>query len=266
MDFSQFEVFTVFIIIFLLLEFFFPRSNFKSNNSANWLVNFGLYIIVMIFRPLAAPILLLFSDIINYQPLALWDSLPTILTLFTSILFIDFFAYWQHRIFHFFTLLWRCHLVHHSDTEMNISTNFRHHPFEFIATSVLTTLFLYLFKLPEFTLIIYFFLSTVIALWHHSDIKNSTLLNKLLQPIFITPEIHRLHHSSNTQERNSNYGMVFSFWDKLFSSYTEPKNTENDIEFGLEYFRSDADKKFINVLLQPKRYGKIQQKSYCKKN
>ena len=149
---------------------------------------------------------------------------------------------------------------------MNVSTNFRHHPFEFIATSVLTTLFLYLFKLPEFTLIIYFFISTVIALWHHSDIKNSTLLNKLLQPIFITPEIHRLHHSSNTQERNSNYGMVFSFWDKLFSSYTEPKNTENDIEFGLEYFRSDADKKFINVLLQPKRYGKKQQKSYCKKN
>ena len=257
MAFSQFKLFAVFIIIFLLLEFFFPRKNSNRNNSNNWLVNFGLYIVFIICRPLSAPIiLLLFSDIIYYQPLGLWDTLPTVFTLLISILFIDLFTYWQHRVFHFSTLLWRCHLVHHSDTEMNVSTNFRHHPFEVIATSVFTTLFLYLLKLPEFILIIYFFLATAISLWHHSDIKNCILLEKLLQPIFITPEIHRLHHSSNPQERNSNYGMVFSFWDKLFSSYTTPEYTNSDIEFGLEYFRASEDKKFINVLLQPKRYGK----------
>ncbi len=255
MAFSRFELFALFISIFLLLEFFFPRKN-SNNNSDNWLVNFGQYIIVMIFRPLAAPILLLFSDIINYQPFTLWDSLPTTFTVLLSILLIDLFAYWQHRVFHYFTLLWRCHLVHHSDTEMNVSTNFRHHPFEFLATSVLTTLFLYLLKLPELTLAIYFFLSTAISLWHHSDIKHMARLEKLLQPILITPEIHRLHHSSNTKERNSNYGMIFSFWDKLFSSYTAPNNAENDIEFGLEYFREDRDKTLINVLLQPMRYSK----------
>lgn len=211
----------------------------------------------MMFRPLAIPVaLFFFSDIINYQPLAFWDSLSPLLTLIISILIIDIYAYWQHRVFHFYKLLWRCHLVHHSDTEMNVSTNFRHHPFEFIVTSVLTTLFIYLLKLPEFTLVMYFFLSTVISLWHHSDIKRVEFLENLLQPIFVTPDIHRLHHSSNTHERNSNYGMVFSFWDKLFSSYTAPKNIEKEVEFGLEYFRTDGDKKFISVLLQPKRYGK----------
>jgi len=99
-------------------------------------------------------------------------------------------------------------------------------------------LFLYAIKLPEFTIITYFFLSTVISLWHHSDIKYVALL------------------ASNTKERNSNYGMILSFWDKLFSNYTAPKNTENDIEFGLEYFRTNTEKTFINVLLQPKRYKK----------
>lgn len=253
---SQFELLAVFIVVFLLLEFFFPRKSLRKNNSENWLVNFGLYIIVMIFRPFFAPILLFFGDIIDYQPLALWDLLPITFTLLLSILLIDLFAYWQHRVFHFFTLLWRCHLVHHSDTEMNISTNFRHHPFEFIATGILSTLFFYVLKLPEFTLIIFFFLSSVISLWHHSDIKHSPILEKLLQPLFITPEIHRLHHSSNTQERNSNYGTIFSFWDRIFSSYTPPQSTGNDIEFGLEYFREDLDKKFVNILLQPKRYRK----------
>jgi sterol desaturase/sphingolipid hydroxylase (fatty acid hydroxylase superfamily) len=139
---------------------------------------------------------------------------------------------------------------------MNVSTNFRHHPLEFIITSVLATLSLYLLKLPEFTLVVFFFLSTVISLWHHSNIKHIALLEKILQPIFITPEIHRLHHSSNSEERNSNYGLIFSFWDKLFSSYTEPKRTEKYIVFGLEYFRAGADKKIINVLLQPKHYSK----------
>jgi sterol desaturase/sphingolipid hydroxylase (fatty acid hydroxylase superfamily) len=102
-------------------------------------------------------------------------------------------------------------------------------------------------------------LSTVISLWHHSNIKHSKLLEKILQPIFVTPEIHRLHHSSNMLERNSNYGTIFSFWDKLFLSYTPPKSIDTDIEFGLEYFREDVDKKLVTVLLQPKRYGRKNQ-------
>jgi len=253
---SQFEVFALCIIVFLLLEFFFPRKNTYNKNSNNWLVNFGLYMIILIFRPLAAPLVIILSDIIYYQPSDLWYSLPAPIILILSTLIIDTFIYWRHRAFHLFTILWRCHLVHHSDTEMNVSTNFRHHPLEFIVSNTLMILFLYAIKLPEFTIITYFFLSTVISLWHHSDIKYAAFLEKLLQPIFITPEIHRLHHSSNTKERNSNYGMIFSFWDKLFSSYTAPKNTENDIEFGLEYFRTNTEKTFINVLLQPKRYKK----------
>lgn len=256
MAFSQFEVFALCIIVFLLLEFFFPRKSTNNKNPNNWLVNFGLYMVILIFRPLVAPLLIILSDIIYYQPFNLWFSLPTPIILILSTLVIDLFIYWRHRVFHLFTILWRCHLVHHSDTEMNVSTNFRHHPFEFIVSNALMTLFLYAIKLPEFTIITYFFLSTAISLWHHSNVKHTSLLEKLLQPIFITPEIHRLHHSSNTQQRNSNYGMIFSFWDRLFLSYTAPKNTQNDIEFGLEYFREDTDKTFINVLLQPVRYSK----------
>lgn len=256
MAFSQFEVYALCIIVFLLLEFFFPRKNDNNNKHNNWLVNYGLYMIFLICRPLAAPLLIILNDIIHYQPSDIWFSFSTPITIIVSILILDLFVYWQHRLFHLFTILWRCHLVHHSDTEMNVSTNFRHHPFEFIASSLLMTLFLYAIKLPEFTIITYLFLSTAISLWHHSDIKYLPLLEKFMQPIFVTPETHRLHHSSNIHERNSNYGMVFSFWDMLFSSYSVPKNTENKIEFGLEYFREDSDKTFINVLFQPKKYRK----------
>ncbi len=137
-----------------------------------------------------------------------------------SFLFMDLIMYWWHRINHIVYPLWKFHELHHEEKELNIYSTFHfHHKEIFISTGWKTILFPLIGIRPE-SLIIYEAVFFSVILFHHSNFKLGFIWDKIVGSIIVTPGLHHIHHSVNITESNSNYGSVFSFWDRLFGSIT----------------------------------------------
>ncbi len=168
-------------------------------------------------------------------------------------LFLDFWRYWEHRIFHKVPLLWRAHLVHHSDTYIDITTSQRHHPLEALITTPMILLFVLALGLPAEGIATYILVAIVSSLWVHSNLRFPVKLDSVLRKLIVTPAVHAVHHSSLQQETDSNYGSILTIWDRLFGTYYDPSNA-NIRHYGLEYFHQAKDCTLMRALLQPILY------------
>lgn len=128
-------------------------------------------------------------------------------------------AYWLHRLEHTVPLLWRMHCIHHCDTAVDLSTGFRNHPFEtlFIAASLGAIAAVFGLSVPA--LLIYGAAAGVFALWSHANLHLPARCDRALRVLAVTPAMHRVHHSARRAETDSNFGEVFSVWDRLFGTY-----------------------------------------------
>ncbi len=177
-------------------------------------------------------------------------QLPLIPEAILLFLFWDFWRYWQHRVFHEVPLLWRAHLVHHSDTAIDVTTSQRHHPFEGIIVTV--TAFILIFALGIFSggaRYLPVCIHTVCALSATPISSCRKLSIDRLRAWLVTPAVHAMHHSSYQPETDSNYGAVLTIWDRMFGTYTAPGN--GPTRFGLEYFRGPKTARCWSTLLQP---------------
>jgi len=247
-------------IIWLLLAVFLLWENISPDKSLatiqqRWVINFSLLLISFVITASLNYIFNLNStdniDTALLSPFLRNKDLFLFLSLF---LLLDLFYYLLHRIMHYYHLLWRCHCVHHSDLNVDISTNFRHHPFELILTWSLMSTFVWLIKIDFSVLAIFGGVSAIIQMWHHSNIKINAKLDNYLAYILVTPKVHRIHHSADIKHTNSNYGTIFTFWDRLFGTFTKPSNVIQPITYGLEYFNKPVQQSFIGVLKQPLIY------------
>ncbi|MEP6712752.1 MAG: sterol desaturase family protein [Ferruginibacter sp.] len=149
-----------------------------------------------------------------------------------SFIFLDFIIYAWHRINHLFPSLWKFHAFHHKEKELNVFSTFHFHPKEIIISTCWRLVLLPLIGIAPAALLIYNTVFFTIILFHHSNIKIPYKWDKLLGNIIVTPGLHHVHHSVKMIESNSNYGSVFSFWDKIFGSVTFYR--QQSIKFGLE--------------------------------
>lgn len=172
-------------------------------------------------------------------------------------LLIDLLEYVLHRLHHHYRLLWAVHLVHHSDIELDATTQFRHHPLEMLIAIALFTLFIVSFSINPYVVLVYGVVATSIALWHHSNTRLLDNVDKLLCFLVITPRLHRLHHSRLRENTDSNYGVVFSLWDRVLGTLND-KTTQDGSDFGLEYFNSPQDQSLTKVIIQPVKYWQNQ--------
>ena len=180
-------------------------------------------------------------------------GLPNELLLIMQFLLIDLIYYIKHRVDHYFEPLWRLHLVHHSDTQVDVSTSFRHHPFEVISNYIIVMFVAWLCGVPYSLLALYTFISSLIQPLHHANIALPARLLAYLSSIIIIPAIHKVHHHSDQTFTNSNYGNLFPFWDRIFRTYQTAPDTA---DCGLEYFREKNEESLSSVLTQPFRYSK----------
>jgi len=125
--------------------------------------------------------------------------------------------------------------------------------------------FVWLIKVDFSILAIFGGVSSIIQMWHHSNIKINAKLDSYLGYILVTPEIHRIHHSSYKKYTNSNYGMIFTLWDRIFGTFTQPNQIKHPIIYGLEYFREPAQQTFIGVLRQPLIYSRNKKPLHLRK-
>ncbi|PCI61165.1 MAG: hypothetical protein COB35_07150 [Gammaproteobacteria bacterium] len=246
------------LVLLLLWEYFFPREVI-SDLKQRWLNNFGLYLFNLLIKWGFTLLITLFSIsmiTIKHEYTLIYlleNNLSPAYFLLLSLLIIDIFSYGIHRLFHTYKLLWCMHLVHHSDIQLDVTTNFRHHPFEQIATSLIFAIFMLFTQLPLKAMVIYAITSTIIQLWHHSNININTKIDRIMGWLIVTPRIHKVHHSAYIKETNSNYGTLFSCWDRLFSTFLSPYTTDKTTTFrvGLEYFRTNNEQTFWKILQQP---------------
>jgi sterol desaturase/sphingolipid hydroxylase (fatty acid hydroxylase superfamily) len=122
---------------------------------------------------------------------------------------------------HVVPLFWRVHRVHHSDPMLDISTTVRFHPLEFIIQLVPNVIVIAALGLPAWALMVYELLDAAMNVFIHANVRLPSVVDRRLRLLLVTPDLHRVHHSADLLETNSNYGVTISAWDRLFHTYRE---------------------------------------------
>ncbi len=164
------------------------------------------------------------------------------------ILGIDLWMYVWHRLNHETAFLWRFHSVHHSDATLDVTTSWRFHYMEILFSELLRLPLFMLMGAGIEHLLLYSLLMTPVIEFHHSNISIPPALDRLARLVIPTPVMHRLHHSRERSEHDSNYGSMLSLWDRLFGSFLM-KESLDGLRLGLDQ-ESDPSKQRLFALLR----------------
>lgn len=244
------------LIIVALWELFWPEHRSVSPFIARWANNFSLFVLCLICTALLTPSIALVSNwLLERSPLR-WSpgELGFWLHLAYACLMLDVLNYALHRAMHEVPLLWKLHALHHSDVSLDVSSTVRHHPLEAIVTAIVMGAAGAVVGCAAYEVAVYAILETVVQLVAHADVRLPRPLERAARAIVVTPNFHRLHHSSEKIETDSNYGQVLAIWDKLFGTsrgFADDKH--RPIEFGLKAFRDDRSQRLDQLLLLPAR-------------
>jgi sterol desaturase/sphingolipid hydroxylase (fatty acid hydroxylase superfamily) len=178
-----------------------------------------------------------------------WNS-PPWLEFITVLLAATLLLYFIHRAMHCWPALWRFHCVHHCDHELDVSTGFRHHPVEVVVAMVALTP-LYLLAGAQTAVLIAVQTTLIIGeIFTHGNIKVRNAFANPIAWLFVTPHLHSLHHSSIRRETDSNFGQVFSFWDRLFGTFVSKPASENgQITIGIDDIDAANAQNLVQQLL-----------------
>jgi len=148
---------------------------------------------------------------------------------------LDLFAYFAHVLMHKSWLGWQFHRVHHSENAVDVTTAFRQHPGETVWRMLWQLSAVVVFGIPLWAVVIYLILSALNAQTEHANIRLNGKVDQLLRFIIVTPHMHKVHHSRDQKETDSNYSNIFSCWDRLFGTYT-PAIDLQKLRYGLDGF------------------------------
>ncbi len=161
---------------------------------------------------------------------------------------LDLSAYLAHLLLHKSWLGWQFHRVHHSENAVDVTTTFRQHPGESVWRILWQLAAVLVFGLPLWVVIVYLTLSSLNAQMEHANIRLNDNLDRRLRLLVVTPNMHKAHHSRDQKETDSNYSNIFSFWDRLFDTYTSQVNFQ-ELRYGLDGF-DDREKQTLPGLLK----------------
>lgn len=241
------------MILLFLIEGFVPRRATKENQACRWLSNIGL-IVINHFLIIAYSFLIsgLVSVIQFSSPILQYFDISNLLLFVIILLVMEFVTYWTHRAFHKIPLLWRLHAAHHTDTEFDVTTSHRHHPFDLMLNTLILTPIVFALGAPTIVLVLYNLIHITFSLLSHSNIAIPNKLDNFLRLLVVTPDFHRMHHSSDRQYTDSNYGAIVPWFDYLFKTATcLPYNELPQMDLGLEVLRASKDNRLDKILITP---------------
>ena len=243
------------LITMLLLELLLPRRQMQRPRYVRWVNNLGLVATdVILLRVLVPFSLLWLANDIESRGMGLFNllELPFWIGLTISVVILDLAVYFQHRVFHLVPVLWRLHRVHHTDTEYDTTTGLRFHPIEILISIAIKIAMILLLGAPVLAVLIFEVLLNGMALFNHANLKLPIALDRVLRRLVVTPDMHRVHHSIEPGEFNTNFGFNLSCWDRLFHSYLDqPEKGHESMVIGQSNFRSTREARLDRMLLQP---------------
>lgn len=165
-----------------------------------------------------------------------------------GIVSLDFFGWTSHVLMHKVSWLWRVHRVHHSDSHVDATTSFRQHPIEGVLRFLFTIVPAFALGLPPGLVAVYRLLSGINAVLEHANVRLWMPLDSALRLAVVTPGMHKVHHSRNQVETDSNYGNLFSLFDRIFRTYVSPGRVV-ELQYGLNDF--DGRRTAVELLKSP---------------
>jgi sterol desaturase/sphingolipid hydroxylase (fatty acid hydroxylase superfamily) len=183
--------------------------------------------------------------------LVYWLGTSVLLTVIVSALVLDLFGGWMsHMIEHKIPLFWRMHIIHHADNNVDVTSGLRHHPLESVWRGIFFLIAIIICGAPIYAVMIYQTVLTIFVAFTHANISLPGWLDKGLSYVLVSPNMHKVHHHWKQPYTDSNYGAVFSIWDRLFGTYMQldPKN----IHYGLDrYYSNEKDEDLAALMKKP---------------
>ncbi len=257
----RFGFFIAVLGIMAVWEILVPRRALNVSKSIRWINNLGIValntIILRLIFPAAAVGMAALADtqdwgILNYIQSPIW------LAVIVSVIIMDAVIYFQHVLVHAVPLLWRLHRVHHADLDFDVTTGSRFHPIEIILSLLIKFATIIMLGPPIIAVVLFEVLLNSTSMFNHANVQIPQKVDRLLRWFVVTPDMHRVHHSVENDETNSNFGFNLPWWDRLFGTYrNQPRAGHKQMIIGINTFRDRQHCTLLPGMLAMPFIGKI---------
>ncbi|MCY7422124.1 MAG: sterol desaturase family protein [Chitinophagaceae bacterium] len=226
---------------------------YKKNKLRHATVNFSFTIIHLIIHTGFAVLIILLSDWTRLQHFGIiqWVGASTLGSIIITLLVLDFFGGWLvHITEHKVKWMWRFHVVHHADNNVDVTTGLRHHPVESVFRGLFFLAGVIVAGAPMYAVMIFQTLLVLATQFTHANISLPKWLDNALSFVLVSPNMHKVHHHYKQPYTDSNYGAVLAIWDRLLGTFM--RLAPNQIKYGLDrYYPNDKDEDFGALLKRP---------------
>ena len=219
-----------------------PRRALSVSKARRWASNLGIVflnsaLLRIIFPATAVAVAVLAQE--RGWGLLNQHDVPFALAVVASVVALDLAIYLQHVMFHAVPALWRLHRMHHADLDFDVTTGARFHPIEILLSMLIKMAVIVVIGPPAVAVMIFEVLLNATAMFNHANVRLSPAADRPLRLLVVTPDMHRVHHSVEEHETNSNFGFNLSLWDRLFRTYkTQPDAGHERMTIGIRGYRA----------------------------
>jgi sterol desaturase/sphingolipid hydroxylase (fatty acid hydroxylase superfamily) len=241
------------LILLLTIESWLPAADNRPRRVTHVARNMTLGLLnTLAMAMLAAPLIVNVAAWAQESRFGLLNllSLPPAVATFMAVLLFDGWLYLLHRANHKFGFLWRFHRVHHSDPQMDATTAIRFHTGEVLISAALRLAVIPLLGITLWQLLTYESLMMPVILFHHSNVNVPEKADRWLRALVVSPAVHRVHHSRQQVETDSNYSIIFSFWDRIWGTF-RLREDGRPVHFGLDEYDGEEWQRVSGLLTTP---------------
>ncbi len=238
-----------------------PRRVLTVSKAVRWANNLGLvffnsFILRLIF-PAAAVGMAAFASEQGWGIFNYYDVSP-VTAVVASVVAMDFIIYLQHIMVHAVPVLWRLHRVHHADLDFDVTTGARFHPIEIFLSMLIKFATIAVLGPPVVAVVIFEVVLNATAMFNHSNVRLPLGLDRVLRRVVVTPDMHRVHHSVEDDEANSNFGFSLPWWDRMFGTYRDqPRAGHENMSIGIHTYRDPKLVSWLHGMLWLPFIGRI---------
>ena len=234
-----------------------PRRRQEIPRVLRWTNNLSLVVIDTAILRLTFPVLAVgLAGIAEANGWGLFNvvDLPLWVAVIAAILMLDLAIYLQHIVFHAVPGLWRLHRMHHADLEFDATTGLRFHPVEIVLSMAVKLVLVVAIGAPAVSVLAFEVILNAASIFNHSNISLPPAVDRVMRLFLVTPDMHRVHHSVEPRETNSNFGFSVPWWDRMLGTYlAQPVKGHLGMEIGIEQFRTPRELWLDRMLVQPLR-------------
>lgn len=243
-------------ILMALWELVAPRRGLTAPKPKRWLINLGITALNTVAVRLAFSIGAVgIARWASNRGLGLFNNIefPSAVAVGVAcIVILDMLIYAQHVAFHKIRPLWRLHLMHHTDLDLDVTSGARFHPVEILLSMLIKSIAVIALGAPAWSVVVFEMLLNATAMFNHSNVRMPEWLDHALRLIVVTPDMHRVHHSVLLNETDSNYGFNLPWWDRIFGTYiAQPRMGHDGMKIGMANFRDMGRLGLMSIIALP---------------